>query len=283
MENYDCLIRTYNSERTIKDVLKKINDQTFKPKSFIFIDNNSKDYTKEILRKEKKGVLIHYPYRIFNYSKAINLGLDYLKSEYTLIISSHTIIFNNEALKKSLTLMNEYKDCIGITLSNKSFCKDGESTAIIDKNNFDGYNGIWNSSGLYRTELLKIRKFREDLPTCEDAEWSSYFLKNKNNLFTKKINPKIIHFFNAETYNKNPNCNNQTKRINEHISIAYYSNKKLLSLNSVLLHIKQIISQLIKLRFFTQEERSNLAFNFFVIPRLIKARFKKPIFESRYF
>ena len=44
---YDCIIRTYNSELTIKEVLCKLESQTISPKKIIFIDNNSEDKTKK--------------------------------------------------------------------------------------------------------------------------------------------------------------------------------------------------------------------------------------------
>ena len=171
---------------------------------------------------------------------------------------------------------------IGITLNRMIHNRNKSKLSFTRLSNFDGYNGLWNTSSIYRKKFLEIREFREDLPTSEDSEWSLFFLKNYPLIFPNTKESFIPHLYDAEAINLNNKINTK-KRINEHISIAYYSNRKLLSLNAVLLHIKHVIIQLIKLRFFTQIERSDLAFNFFVIPRLIKARFKKPIFESRYF
>ena len=96
---YDCIIRTYNSELTIKEVLFKLESQTINPKQIIFIDNNSEDKTKKIISECGESILINYPNQKFNYSKALNIGIGFLKSKYLFSFAISFMIYFQLSLK----------------------------------------------------------------------------------------------------------------------------------------------------------------------------------------
>src|SRR4051812_38681170 len=89
---YCTLIRTFNSERTISSTLRSLERQTCQPSRYIFVDSGSTDGTRGLLPPD--AVFHRYTGGEFNYSEAINQGLQHVDCDYVLIISSHTSLAN---------------------------------------------------------------------------------------------------------------------------------------------------------------------------------------------
>jgi glycosyltransferase involved in cell wall biosynthesis len=167
---YSALIRTFNSEGTLLSTLNSLNSQTIQPSEYIFVDSSSSDGTFNLF---PAGSIIHkFIGQDFNYSEALNQGIVHVSTEFVLIISSHTLLLNCNAISYALNILR-LNDAIGAAY----FCFDNTEQLqheIIDKNNFDGFNGLWNTCSIIRMNLLKRRNFRSEVFAAEDQEWARW-------------------------------------------------------------------------------------------------------------
>ena len=101
--SYSVLIRTYNSEITLNDCLAGVYAQTRQPEQVLVVDSGSTDRTLSIA--SSFPVIIHELNRLeeFNYSRSLNSGLNLLASNYTLIISSHTVLLDSEVVDQMIS------------------------------------------------------------------------------------------------------------------------------------------------------------------------------------
>ena len=100
---YSALIRTFNSERTIPETLSSLRRQTIQPVQYIFVDSGSNDKT--LLLIPENSVVHHFVGNEFNYSEALNQGLEYVSVDFVLIISSHTSLLNPKAVEYALEVL----------------------------------------------------------------------------------------------------------------------------------------------------------------------------------
>jgi hypothetical protein len=143
---------------------------------------------------------------------------------------------------------------------------------VIDKTVFDGFNGLFNTCGLVRMELLRERAFRPEVFTAEDMEWARWLIYEKG-LTTAKISG-------AGTSYENPRGYSLRKRLNEYVSVAYYTNPKLLSCYDIV----RIATHIFRPKFHQPSTwLRDRVFYFLLIFRLVRCRFSKPQESSRYF
>lgn len=213
---YTALIRTFNSEATLPATLTSLVRQAHPPSAYVFVDSGSTDRTLSLLPPRSK---IHsYGNRKFNYSTALNEGVELVDTEYVLIISSHTAVENIESLRFATELMRLRGDIVGSyflpTLS------DHLDFFLIDKANFTGFNGMWNTCALYRTSSLKQRPFRPEVFSAEDQEWSKWSLFEQGKSIARISGGGMAY--------NNPLKNPLRKRLNEELAVAMYVNHEML-------------------------------------------------------
>jgi len=102
--NYTVIIITKNSGRILEKVIKSVLKQTIAPNEFIFIDNDSKDGTIELLLNYKK----RYPYfRIFKIKidvgacREINLAVNMANSPIVTIMDDDAILVNKNWIERA--------------------------------------------------------------------------------------------------------------------------------------------------------------------------------------
>src|SRR5258705_5085392 len=101
--SYSCLIRTFNSATTLPDTLLYLSMQTLPPSEYIFVDSGSTDRTLDLL---PQGAILHrYVGEHFNYSVALNQGLQHVSKDFVLIISCHTLLSNPFAMEYALSVI----------------------------------------------------------------------------------------------------------------------------------------------------------------------------------
>ncbi len=262
---YSALIRTFNSEQTLPLTLTSLRLQTHPPSEYIFIDSGSTDNTLHLLPSCSR--VHHYIGAEFNYSESINQGLEYVSTEYVLIISSHTSLGNNSAVEFALGLLTS-NDKIGACYFGP---RDSQilTCELIDKHNFNGYNGLWNTSSIIKVPLLRRRGFRPEVFTAEDQEWARWLFHNQN-MATACISG-------AGVLNSNTRRNSLKKRLNENVSIAYFSKPELLSGSNIMRTAFTVVKP--KLPFALK----NRFFHLLLFCRLLACYFFEPKSKSRYF
>lgn len=178
---YSALIRTFNSSRTLPATLDSLHTQTEPPARIVFVDSGSTDAT---LEQIPPVCTVHrYTGSSFNYSSALNQGLQHVDTEYVLIISSHTILGNPNAVSYALDLLKS-NPLFGAVYFD--FTVGPLDYTAVDKRSFDGFNGLWNTCALIRVELLRLRPFNEEIPAAEDQEWAAWLIRRKS-LMTARI------------------------------------------------------------------------------------------------
>lgn len=180
------IIRTRNSGSVLYRCLNSLLKQIGVDLDIIVVDCGSFDNTLAISEGFKCKV-IHYPIKevSFNYSKAINLGIQQAKGQEILIISSHVWLPNPNSLKwmKEQLYENDSIKAVSFARSNELEKLNQEvirpSGIRISKSEFKG-EGMYNYCSLIRKSDWEKRPFREDLPTCEDQEWIWHWMKQED-------------------------------------------------------------------------------------------------------
>lgn len=265
---YSALIRTFNSEKTLPATLESLADQTNSPSEYIFVDSGSTDGTLQLL---PKGSIIHnFVGEEFNYSESLNQGLEYVSTDYVLIFSSHTLLPKRNAIEFALNLLDS-NERIGAAYCD--YAKFGELRySIIDKNNFDGFNGLWNTCSIIKTALLKRRSFLPEVFAAEDQEWSKWLFHCEDKMIARISGAGMEH--SQYSHSKKHSLR---KRLNEHVAIAYFSNRDLLKWVNLARVAFRVVKPMLPL-----DPRGRF-FNLLLFPRLLACYFVKPKYKSRYF
>jgi glycosyltransferase involved in cell wall biosynthesis len=262
---YSVLIRTFNSSNTLPLTLKSLENQTVRPSQYVFVDSGSSDATLDLIPQE--SVIHKIPEREFNYSAALNKGLLDIKSKYVLIISSHTSINRSDAVHFALNLL-----CADEKIGAVYFSEENVGDLryeLVDKSNFTGFNGLWNTCSLIRMEILRIRGFREDVFAAEDQEWASW-------LFCYEAK-KTARILGGEVVNNNPRKTSLRKFSNDYVSVAYFSNRKLMGVRNICSLAFNVVRPRGGFRI------KNRFLFLLLLCRIISCYFVKPKAKSRYY
>jgi glycosyltransferase involved in cell wall biosynthesis len=267
--NYAVVIRTFNSEKVLPLTLDELGKQTVPPSEYIFVDSGSTDGTVTLF---PAGSKVHrYIGSEFNFAAALNQGLEYVSTDCVLILSSHTTLCRPDAIEYALGLFVA-DERIGAAYF------DNESTGelrytLIDKINFDGFNGLWNPCSLIRMPLLRRRAFRPEVFASEDTEWAKWLIFSEGKVTAQ------ISGAGMDNYTRNVHLGRHAlfKRLNEWVAIAYFVNRKLLTWS----YLARVAYRVIKPvpRFMLSER----FFNLLLLWRLLGCLFTPPKYKSRYF
>jgi glycosyltransferase involved in cell wall biosynthesis len=267
---YSTVIRTFNSEKTLAITLDSLKRQTLAPSEYIFVDSGSTDGTLDLLPAD--SVIHNFVGAEFNYAEALNQGISYVSTAYVLIISSHTALGVDKSIEFALDLLrlNENIGAAYFDTYKQGVDCGALRYELIDESNFDGFCGLSNSCSIIKVPLLRKRGFRPEVFTAEDQEWAKWLF-----LSEKKAVARISG--SGALYN-NPRKESLRKRLNEYVSVAYYTNRDLLGCHN--------IAKLALCIFKQPEPRPWLRLRLFHLVlcfRLIACHFVKPTSKSRYF
>ena len=98
------IIPTLNSERTLRECLKSIRDQSYKNVEIIIVDSFSNDGTLKIV-KEFKCTIIQTKWKLLG---ARYIGVKNSKGNYVFMVDSDQILKNNKVIENSVKLMKNY-------------------------------------------------------------------------------------------------------------------------------------------------------------------------------
>ncbi|MEM1326639.1 MAG: glycosyltransferase family A protein [Bacteroidota bacterium] len=192
------LIRTKNSEDTLSTCLDYLNAQDFSFQEIVVVDSGSTDRTLKIA-KEYDCHIIHYPEdQEFNYSKAINIGVEQMNSDYILILSSHAYLTNDTAISWMHYFLSKHPEAGGLSINKYShsirLVKELEKIkwCIVNKQNFEGY-ALSNVCSLIKRGFWKKYPFNEDISRCEDIDWSFHFFQTTNQYILRLENIFVLY------------------------------------------------------------------------------------------
>lgn len=262
---YSVLIRTFNCERTLADTLECLRKQTVAPSEYIFVDSGSTDGTLRLL--PAGAVLEHYAETEFNYSQALNQGIAHVSHSYVLTISSHTVLMDPTAVEYALRLLENDERLGGAYFSSEDSAD--REYRLIDKDSFDGFNGLWNTCSIVRVDLLRKRGFRPEVFAAEDQEWASWLFSHEGKA--------VARILGCGMRVNNPRKDSLQKRLNEYVAIAYYANRKLLGMRNVLRIARKALAGA------SDPDPLGRRFHLILFLRLANCWVARPRARSRYF
>ena len=262
---YTALIRTYNSFPLVAEVISALRAQAVPPEKIIAVDSNSCVEQRLALNAICDQV-IDYPSEPFNYSKAINIGIEACETEYVLIISSHVLLTDPHLISYGINHISEGGDrCLGCCFNQGGDYEKTYGVTRVDKGNFSLLLGLSNSCAFLKKQYIIDRPFREDVFSAEDQEWAAYYLRNHDacffsfhSVYVKYLNPHV----------------NELKTMNEFISMAYFTHPELRRPKYIVPRLARALLAFLRLR----PERAR--FHFTMAKELFMTNFRKPVRQT---
>ncbi|MFC1676098.1 glycosyltransferase [Planctomycetota bacterium] len=182
------IIRTYNEDKHIGRLIDSLRCQSgsiAKDMEIIAVDSGSTDSTVDIL-KANQIKTITIAQEQFNYSKALNLGIDHSIGELLIILSAHSVPCESDWLERVIGHFEDEKVAgvycrqvpwpdaspIEALRVNRTFGK--ESMTFCGSESADVMK-FSNAASCIRRNLWKRHRF-VILPAAEDREWSKWAL-----------------------------------------------------------------------------------------------------------
>ena len=206
MEMVSVIVPIYNCEKYLDSCLKSIINQTYENIEIILVDDGSvddsfkimedyayKDSRIKLIKQENAGV-----------SKARNVGIYNSKGDYILFIDSDDIVHpkmietligiigDNEVAACELTRFVEEDDIIYTN-------ENGESNIIELEDYIELLQSNWGPCcKLYKSELLKIIRFSDNLQIAEDMEMNFQLIIKRH--ITKAVYIRQILYYYRTNY-----------------------------------------------------------------------------------
>jgi len=178
------ILPNYNSQKTLKDTVKSVIEQTYQNWEIIIIDDSSNTETKNILSEYEKDKRFIIKYLNKNKGTAFcrNLALRSCVGEYVAFLDSDDI-WSKEKLEKQINFMNENN--YSFTYTYYSTFKSQNNKKIINiikppsSFNFDSFTkdtSISTSTMIVKKHFAKKFKFT-NTQICEDYFYKCLLLK----------------------------------------------------------------------------------------------------------
>ncbi len=193
------IIRGRNESRWLKILLKELVNQTYKNFEIIFCDNESKDNTREILKKYQVKKII----KIKKYlpGDVLNKAIEKSQGKYIAILSSHCIPLNKYWLSEYVNYFKKNTDVVAafgkqIPLPGTSY-QNLIDLDIIFKNQEIVYKKdpyLNNANSFFKAQILKKNKFNSKITNIEDKIWANKICKKGHKIsYTAKSTVFHIH------------------------------------------------------------------------------------------
>jgi glycosyltransferase involved in cell wall biosynthesis len=264
-QHYTAIIRTDRCDDLVQQMVARLYAQSLPPSEVLFVDSSGSNQCSEDLRN-LGGRVVLYPREPFNFSKAINIGVEAAQYENCLIISSHVLLDRQSLVADGLNAAQE-SSC-GVVYWAPVPANQITECRKISAANFNGTNGLSNSCAFIPTALLRERPFREEVFSAEDQEWAAWYLRTRKGNTLRFVQPGMRYL--------NPNTN-ITKKINEEISIAYFTYRRNLHPDKILSRLARVIIAAARRR----PEHARMHWE--ICKGLLLANFRKPTRQSKYF
>ncbi len=169
------LIRTYNSARTLEDVIKRLPIQEHD--ELIVVDSGSTDST--ILLAQSHHARIVGLDRPFNYSAALNRGFEAATNDWILVISSHSIPHSQSLIEtvRNFTRSAPADFVVGYGVCHVSALVASARHELGNKPEENEFRELQvseiggNGLAVYRKSAWLRHKFNEQVATAEDLDW----------------------------------------------------------------------------------------------------------------
>jgi len=171
------VVRTFNEGRRLRRVLQKLYGQTFRDFELIIVDNSSTDETLAVIRDLPVAKLVSIPSEKFGHGFSLNLGVFAASANLVVLTNGHCVPCSEYWLEAGLDNFREAP--VAAVTGNYSASSDGSiwerlydlrqiRTLYLRQENLP----ITTTNAIIRRDLWLEYQFDEDLPQCEDYDWS---------------------------------------------------------------------------------------------------------------
>ena len=174
---YDVVIRCKNEMEWLPRVLNSIYNQSLKPTKIILVDNSSTDGS--LNYAEQSGcTVLKYDRSEFNYSYALNLGINATTEQEVLILSAHCELVTDESVLNMIEVRHAYKAAgvfgrqIPTVHSNPIDTRDLVTVFGRERIVFESYPFFHNAFSLIERTAWEKCQFDEKHNGIEDRIWA---------------------------------------------------------------------------------------------------------------
>ena len=176
------VIRAFNEERWLPEVLDAIDRQRYRDFEILLVDSGSLDRTREIVAA-RGGRVVRLRSDDFTFGHSLNVGIQEARGSFIAIVSAHAIPTGDQWLERLIAPLRQPNTAMvfggqrGHALSKFSEARDFErvfpaKAQLMD----DEHVFVNNANSAVRRDLWELHKFDEGLPGLEDAEWAKYWI-----------------------------------------------------------------------------------------------------------
>jgi len=177
------IIRTFNEEKFLPDLLAAIERQAYRDHETIVVDSGSMDRTREIAA-QKADKLLAIESRDFTFGHSLNAGIQQTSGKYIVIASAHTLPLNEHWLESLIAPLRDdntamvYGRQLGGRSSKFSEIQDmrrtfGPQRRVLRPPRFFANN----ANSAVCKNLWRQHPFDEGLLGLEDIEWAKYWME----------------------------------------------------------------------------------------------------------
>ena len=162
------IIRTFNEEKHLGNLLRAIRLQDYKNYEIIIVDSGSIDKTLEIARGFADK-LISIEKRDFTFGYSLNAGCKKARGRYLVFISAHVLPADNQWLGNLLSPFADKKTAMVYGVQ-----RGAENGKFSEKMDFQRLSYPNNANSAIRKDLWLKRHFDEYLFGLEDIDWARH-------------------------------------------------------------------------------------------------------------
>lgn len=177
------VIRTFNEEKYLPDLLEALRLQTQQDFETIIVDSGSWDRTREIAA-QKADKLLPIESHDFTFGHSLNIGIEVACGQYIAIASAHTLPVDEHWVSKLIAPLRDQKTAmvygrqVGGSSSKFGEIQDmrrtfGPQRKVLRPPRFFANN----ANSAIRKDLWRERQFNENLLGLEDIEWAKYWME----------------------------------------------------------------------------------------------------------
>ncbi len=185
--NISVIIRTKNEERWLDSCLFAVRNQDVGEVEIVIVDNESSDNTLKIA-KSYQCITTHISNKDFNYSRALNIGINLSTGKLISILSGHCVPVDDRWLTclSMHFLDEEVKAVYGrqepLPDSNPVDKRDLWTTFGLDRRIQKRDFFFHNANSMIRRSAWDKQPFNEKLNGVEDREWATKILQSGNKI-----------------------------------------------------------------------------------------------------
>lgn len=190
MPETSIIIRTFNEERHLGNLLRAIKRQNYRDYEIIIVDSGSSDKTLEIAR-EFTGNILQIENRDFTFGYSLNLGCQKSQGRYLVFVSAHIMPVDENWLANLIAPFKNER--VGMVFGKQV---GNQETKFSEKRDFQRLFGRIssypnNANSAIRRDLWEKHHFDEYLFGLEDIEWSK---RIANEGFLTQYEPRAVIF-----------------------------------------------------------------------------------------